>query len=95
MMTACKKEEMKKESFLIKQNVIVYGYIWDVYKYKNGNIEYIVKSELKEDPKPLLDKDFKFASLPLEENKCEGPGNECFIATIDGKRVIIRRDDAK
>ena len=98
MMTACKKEEMKKETnqqghswktsdwVMTKSSIIVEGTLCDEYQNQiTGQIVYEGKEDSKQityDKTPYFTDDFKHLD-------CKAPGHTCYKAVIEGEHVLI------
>jgi len=98
MTTACKKEEMKKETnqqghswktgdwVMTKSNVQINGSLCDEYQNKKtGQVVY----EVKENKGTVnYDKSFKEYD-DFGHTDCKGKGNTCTVWVIGGERVIL------
>ncbi|NSW45914.1 MAG: hypothetical protein HPY79_08895 [Bacteroidales bacterium] len=104
MTTACKKEEMKKETnlqghswktsdwILTKSNVQINGSICNEYtdiKTRQKLYEVILCSKAIN-----FDQDFHEKSL-THPAYCSDAGNECKNVTIDGEPVILLKDNTR
>ena len=103
MMTACKKEEMKKETnqqghswktnewVLRKSSIIFEGTVCDEYQNQiTGQIVY----EAKEDSKKINYDKTPYYTNDFHHLDCKAPGHTCYKAIIDGDNVLIIKEGA-